>query len=154
MNIAITGRDAKPRVINVKQYSSGIDEVTFTISGKLPTGKVKGYMVSDKYRQDIDFTASDTGGTVQWYIADVFTRSSGTLDLQLELTNGTEVWRSDVIMLIVSESTAGDEAVSSSSSSEYPIIYTKIILYEDNFTSNSLSDRIFTDGTIFTYKGE
>jgi hypothetical protein len=154
MNIALTGRTAKPRVINVKQYSGGVDSITFTIKDSLPTGKVKGYMISDKYRQDIDFTASDTGGTAQWYIADTFTSESGTYDIQLELTNGTAVWRSDVMLLIVSESTNGSEGVTttpgtSTDSGDYQTIYAKIRAYEDSFKNKKLSERVFSDGVVF-----
>lgn len=107
MEIGIKGRSPKPRIINVKQYSSGVDRILFTLDEGFSDEAVCA-VVGKTYRQNAELK----GNTVVWNIAGEFTRKSGSFDIQLEITEGEKIWKSDVMLLIVSESTSGDTPVS------------------------------------------
>ena len=106
MTIDINGKSPKPRIINVKQYTSGVDTITFNLNGVMTAaGELTAAVVSDEYRQSITLN----GNTAVWCINSVFTSKSGTYNIQLEISNGESVWKSDLMMLIVSGSVSGEK---------------------------------------------
>lgn len=104
ITIGIKGRSPTPRVINVKQYSSKADVVTFAFS-EVFSDKAVCAVVGEEYRQSIELK----GGKAVWEIAGAFTQKRGSFDIQLEVTDDETVWKSDVMLLIVSESTGGEK---------------------------------------------
>jgi hypothetical protein len=111
--ITINGREPKPRVINVKQYSANVDSIVFDIvDDELPTDNAKCFIAGSVYRQSIDLVPTATGGAAQWIISSAFTKESGAFDIQLEVTSDNKVWKSDVMLLIVSYSPTGNNTPS------------------------------------------
>lgn len=102
MRVKFNGRTPKPRIINVKQYTNGADRIIFDFD-TVPIEDAVCRVTSDSLSQ----TVTDSGGAVIWDIGDAFTQKSGTLKVQLEMSSGDKVWKSDVMLLIVSESTDG-----------------------------------------------
>lgn len=103
MVVNMTDRTPKPRVINVKQYASKTDRVVFTLDSVPFEGDAT--IVGEEYRQSV----SCENGQIIWDIDGCFTQKSGTFDIQLEMSNDEKVWRSDVMLLIVSKSTEGEK---------------------------------------------
>lgn len=108
ITIGIRGRSPTPRVINVKQYSSKVDVVTFAL-GEVFSNKAVCAVVGEEYRQSIELK----GGKAVWEIAGAFTQKRGSFNIQLEVTDDETVWKSDVMLLIVSESTGGSRSTES-----------------------------------------
>jgi len=108
LEININGISATPRIINVKQYSNGVNTITFTLNTCPLEGKITAYVKSDSLKQEIPVTTTDNSLTAVWSIASAFTQESGSYNIQLWLENHTQVWLSDVMVLIVSESTEGE----------------------------------------------
>lgn len=111
MKICLSGREPKPRIINVKQYSTGADKIIFDLSGcDVNTEEASCFVVGDKYRQQLILN----GNNAVWDINGSFTERNGTFYIQLEITKNTVVWKSDVMLLIVSQSTSGEKPQQSS----------------------------------------
>lgn len=109
MTIEVTGTQPKPRVINVKQNSAGVDEISFKISGLSAfTAKAALSVRSDTYKQELSGSISGGELLAVWSIPLEFTKKSGCIDIQLELTEDSRTWKSDKLVLIVSESVSGE----------------------------------------------
>ena len=82
-----------------------------------------------------DITAEKSGDTITgvWNIASDFTAESGFYEVQLRITQGENVWLSDKMLLIVSESTDGSVQAGDSQAVGYvgirrePVMDTDII---------------------------
>lgn len=105
--IGVKGRSPTPRIINVKQYSSGVDRIVFTLE-EVFGDKAVCAVVGKDCRQSAELD----GNRAVWNIAEDFTRKSGSFDIQLEITDEERVWKSDVMLLIVSRSTEGNKPAS------------------------------------------
>lgn len=102
----------KPRVINLRQYSSGVDRVTFVLNTcPIPEG-ISGAIVSNELIQEITANVNGTNTIALWEIAPEFTSESGCFEVQLRLEGEDKVWLSDKIILIISRSTEGNTIVS------------------------------------------
>lgn len=95
--IRLTGREPVPRIINVKQYSSGVDRVIFEFN-PLPEGV--GYVTFDGGKQALTLN----GNKGVWNVLLPFTRQNGCVEIQLEFVDENTVWKSDLMLLIVSKS--------------------------------------------------
>ncbi len=107
--VRVTGRNPVPRVINIKQGTLAADRVIFTLDTAF-TSAAKCAVAGDIYRQEAEFE----GKAVIWNISEEFTRRKGSFDIQLEITDRGRIWKSDVMVLIVSESTSGNKPVAKS----------------------------------------
>lgn len=104
--INVMGRELKPRIINIKQYSAGVDKIVFNgLDAIASTGKL--YIKGDKYKAPVDSYAD---GKAEWSITKGFTSKAGTKELQLYCEDGDKIWLSDIMILIVSESSDGNES--------------------------------------------
>lgn len=108
ITICVKGRSPTPGVINVKQYSAKADVVTFVLDGVF-SDKAACAIIGEKYRQSIELK----DGKAVWEIAGEFTQKRGCFDMQLEVTDGETVWKSDVMLFIVSKSTSGEKLTGS-----------------------------------------
>lgn len=107
MTVDVAGREPKPRVINVKQYSSGVDKVVFNFD-ELPLQNAACSIINNDYKQTLNLQ----NDKAEWLIPLAFTQSTGCFDIQLELSKENQVWKSDNMVLIVSESTEGSKPIS------------------------------------------
>lgn len=147
ITIGIRGRSPTPRVINVKQYSSKADVVTFAL-GEVFSNKAVCTVVGEEYRQSIELK----GGKAVWEIAGAFTQKRGSFGIQLEVTDGETVWKSDVMLLIVSESTGGSR---STESGGYGVISDCIDL-SDGFVDEGITGYIkpiIQESSVTLYRG-
>ena len=109
MQLTININETTPdrRVINVRQFSSAVDHVTFILDTCPISGEVSAYMVEDQLRQEIGVQTGAGTTTAQWDISAEFTKTKGFHQVQLRLEGEGKIWLSDVMLLIVSESTEG-----------------------------------------------
>lgn len=113
ITVNISENAPKPRVINLRQYSSGVDKVTFILNTCPIPERVSGSIVGNELIQEITATVNGTNTIALWEIAPEFTSESGCFEVQLRLEGEDKVWLSDKILMIVSRSTEGDNQVSS-----------------------------------------
>jgi hypothetical protein len=113
LTITLTGRDAHPRVINVKQYSSKADNISFILGDDIPM--VQPDTVCTVTGCGCIQELSLDGNTALWCISSLFTQKTGSFGVQLKITTGDTEWYSDVMLLIVSESETGDIAEATTS---------------------------------------
>ena len=118
--IKVTGRNPVPRVINVKQGSADADKIIFILDTDFGN-TARCAVIGDKYRQAAEFNE----GIVIWNIAGEFTQNKGSFDIQLEITQGERVWKSDVMVLLVSESAEGSKPVGNAEGDVVGSILTK-----------------------------
>ncbi len=107
ITVTITDTTPVPRVLNVRQYSTGVDRVNFIVTGCSITGEVSACIKSNELMQELTVSRDSEAIHCLWEIASDFTEKSGCFDVQLRLTSGVNVWVSDRLLLIVSESTEG-----------------------------------------------
>lgn len=107
MTINIADTSPKPRVINVRQYAAGVDKISFMVESCPIAGDVAASVVGTRLKQDITARREGKGISALWEVASDFTAKSGCFDIQLRLEGSGKVWLSDVMLLIVSESTEG-----------------------------------------------
>ncbi len=109
MTINIFDTSPKPRIINVRQYSSGVDKITFIVEDCPVTGEITANIKGTDLTQEITAQSDEDSVTAIWEIASDFTAEAGCFDVQLRLEGGGKVWLSDIMLLIVSESTDGEQ---------------------------------------------
>lgn len=109
MTINISDTSPKPRIINVRQYSAGVDKITFIVEDCPVTGEIGASIKGTELTQEITVQSDGNTVTAVWEIASDFTAKAGCFDVQLRLEGGGNVWLSDKMLLIVSESTDGDQ---------------------------------------------
>lgn len=114
ITINVNGTAPKPRVINVRQYSSGVDKVNFILNTCPISGEISAAIVGNELSQTIITQNNGNIISALWEIAPVFTAKSGCFDIQLRLEGSGKIWLSDKMLLIVSESTSGETQVSKS----------------------------------------
>lgn len=98
--INVEGRELNPRVIDIKQYSANVDTVTFVFAAA-PVGEV--YVIDDTYR--LALNVSDNSAV--WLIPAEFTQRAGGRNMQIEVVNGDEIFRSSVMAVNISLSEGG-----------------------------------------------
>lgn len=112
ITVNISENAPKPRVINLRQYSSGVDKVTFILNTCPIPERVSGSIVGNELIQEITANVNGTNTIALWEIAPEFTSESGCFEVQLRLEGENKVWLSDKIILIISRSTEGNTIVS------------------------------------------
>jgi hypothetical protein len=117
LTVSITDRTPKPRVINVKQYSSGVDTITFIINDSIPdpSKETEGDVVCEVIGGGYIQVLTLNNNRAVWSIAAQFTQKSGSFGVQLKVSGKDSEWLSDVMLLIVSESEDGSNVITQQS---------------------------------------
>lgn len=131
ITVNITDTAPVPRVLNVRQYSTGVDKVNFIVTGCSITGEVSACIKGNELMQGLTVSRQEDVIQCLWEIASDFTQKSGCYDIQLRLTSGANVWVSDRLLLIVSQSTDGSISVGGSELINYPETLSEGIVDQD-----------------------
>lgn len=110
ITININETAPKPRVINVRQYSSGVDTVNFILNTCPISQEINADVVGNGLQQKINAQINNSNTVALWEITADFTSKSGCFEIQLRLEGNGKVWLSDKMLLIVSESTNGGDS--------------------------------------------
>lgn len=72
MTINISDTSPKPRIINVRQYSSGVDKITFIVEDCPVTGEITANIKGTDLTQEITAQSDEDSVTAIWEIASDF----------------------------------------------------------------------------------
>lgn len=108
ITVTITDTTPVPRVLNVRQHSTGVDKVNFIVTGCSITGEVSACIKGNELMQELTVSRQEDVIQCLWEIASDFTTESGCFDVQLRLEGNDQIWLSDKMLLIVSKSADGN----------------------------------------------